>query len=304
MRPRRWVWGRLLLASGLIAAAGQFVSAYGAGSHYNEVEQTVHNILPPNSLYTIKDLCLSCHVDGVPRLPGLPVPPPEETELPTFMTEKERRPAWERDTPTKNFTLSQNWPLPETMSAQRPFGASAGCLGCHDGAFAADVHRGDARMEVLECAPLCELMDRFEAALGTNPDRARTIPDHPIATFYPRLPDGQLNIKNPVSSQQRFFSIADLQDEQLVLPTGSVSRFYAQTPGAPPVANTVPNGRVAATPPAGTGAGEADPAEPFRLIRTTFGVVHCDSCHNAHSELHAGFLRDKSPQLCLICHDR
>ncbi len=244
-------------------------------------------------------------LEGLCQRHGLPAPPPEETEMPTFMTEREQRPAWEVDTPTKNFTLSQSWPLPEPLSAELPFGASAECLGCHDGAFAADVHHGDARMEKLECAPLCELMDRFEAALGTNPARARTIPDHPIATFYPRHPNGELNVKKPVSSQQRFFSIADLQDEQLVLPTGSVSRFYAQTPGAPPAANSVSNGRVAsATPPAGNGAGEADAAEPFRLIRTTFGVMHCDSCHNAHSELHAGFLRDKSPQLCLICHDR
>ncbi|MEW6324153.1 MAG: cytochrome c3 family protein [Nitrospirota bacterium] len=293
-----------LLLLGLVAAAGPLMTAYGApGNHFYEVEQTVHNIMPPNSLYTLKELCIVCHVSGEPRLPGLPPPPEEEGALPTFLTEKEQRPIWEPSAPTKNFSLSPNWPLPQFMSPDRPFGASAGCLGCHDGTFAEDVHRGEARMEVLECVPLCGLLDRFEAALGTNPSRPRTIPDHPISTFYPRAPDGEQRAKEPVTSQRRFFSIADLQDDQLVLPTGPVSRFYVQTPGSPPAPPSV-NGQAPAVSPVSGEPLAIDPAEPFRLIRTTFGVMHCDSCHNAHSELHAGFLRDKSPQLCLLCHDR
>jgi predicted CXXCH cytochrome family protein len=126
--------------------------------------------------------------------------------------------------------------------------------------------------------------------------------------IYPVKTDGGLQFKEPTSGQQRYFAIPDLQDDQLVLPTGSSSRFFPKTPGSP-LATAPPNGqngngtRPAAAAPNGTG-GEPDPAEQFRLVHTTFGVIHCDSCHNAHSELHAGFLRDKSPQLCLLCHDR
>jgi predicted CXXCH cytochrome family protein len=151
---------------------------------------------------------------------------------------------------------------------------------------------------------LSNLLDKFEAALGTNPNRKSPIPDHPISTFYPRKPDGELVLEGTATSQRRFFSIADLQDDQLVLPTGPTSRFYLLTPGNPQALlpnNNSNNNRAAVSSAAGD---SSDPTEPFRLIRTTFGVIHCDSCHNAHSEMHAGFLRDKSPQLCLICHDR
>jgi predicted CXXCH cytochrome family protein len=120
--------------------------------------------------------------------------------------------------------------------------------------------------------------------------------------------------REPVSSQRRFFAIPDLQDEQLLLPTGVTSRFYAQTPGNLQAPSPLGNGNGndsnsnpaarAFTGPATVTATAAEGVEQFRLIHTTFGVIHCDSCHNAHSELHAGFLRDKSPQLCLLCHDR
>jgi predicted CXXCH cytochrome family protein len=134
-----------------------------------------------------------------------------------------------------------------------------------------------------------------------------------VSIIYPRKPTGEMLLKEPSTGQRRFFAIPDLQDEQLVLPTGVTSRFYAQTPGnlqtpSPPGnGNGNGNGNAAApafTGPATVAATAAEGVEQFRLLHTTFGVIHCDSCHNAHSELHAGFLRDKSPQLCLLCHDR
>ena len=308
--------GRIIGAALTAAAAllGAPLPAGLAGNPFNEVEQTPHNIMPPSSSYTLKELCLVCHVDGKISLPGLPQPP-EEEELPAFVTEREQRPAWEPGTAVKNFTLPQNWPVPEHLSPDRPFGSSADCLGCHDGAFAEDVHRGDGRMDDFSCVPLCKLFDRLEAALGTNPNRKSAIPDHPISMIYPRMPDGRLQFKEPTTGQRRYFAIADLQDDQLVLPTGATSKFYAGTPGSPQaVAPAIGQGNggqngngarsAAASSGVGGGAGEPDPAESFRLVHTTFGVIHCDSCHNAHSELHAGFLRDKSPQLCLLCHDR
>ena len=273
-----------------------------AGNQYDEVEQTVHNILPPSGSFTLKDLCLSCHVDGQIYIPGMPASQ-EEASLPVFPVfsgPREQKPAWERDTIIKSYDIPQSWPLPKHLSPDLPFGASADCLGCHDGAIAADVHSGNERKGKDGATPLTNLFDRLEAKLGTNPIRRSAIPDHPISVVYPIEPDGTQVVESLVSSQKRYFPIPDLQDDQLVLPSAKASEFYARTPGNPPSPSKPGEGGVSST------AREfaTDPAEQFRLIHTTFGVIHCDSCHNAHSELHAGFLRDTSPELCLVCHDR
>jgi len=304
---------RLLAALLIVAASGPVAVGLGADApsgrpvtFYNDVEQTVHNFLPPGSVLSNKELCGSCHVDGNFRIPGLPVPP-EEAALPAAGTDRELRPLWNQETAVTHFDLPKNWPLPQAMFPDRPFGTSADCLGCHDGAFAEDVHRGGPRYGQSGNQDIEQFLDRMELALGGALERKSEVPDHPISVIYPRKPDGELIPKRPVSSELRYFSIPDLRNTQLVLPTGPTSRFYAQTPGnmlaAPPGhGNGTGQGQAAASP-AGMPAAAEGP-EQFRLVHTTFGVVHCDSCHNAHSELHAGFLRDTSPQLCLLCHDR
>jgi predicted CXXCH cytochrome family protein len=324
----------LRFASLLIVAAGPVAVGLGADlppaqavNPYNDVDQTVHNFMPPGSVNTIKDVCFSCHVDGNIHIPGAPLPPGGEATLPAFGAEREQRPLWNQSTAVKQFSLSQNWPLPQPMRTDRPFGTSADCLGCHDGAFAADVHRGGERYGQGGLQVINDFSDWLETTLGMELERKSEVPDHPVSIIYPRKPDGELIPSEPVSSQRRYFSIPDLQGEELVLPTGPISKFYAQTPGnqqPPPSAAGNGGGQTVAAPPAGgvttaeaaavatasaraaapVAATAAEGPERFRLIHTTFGVIHCDSCHNAHSELHAGFLRDKSPQLCLLCHDR
>jgi predicted CXXCH cytochrome family protein len=279
-----------------------------AGNPFNDVVQTVHNIMPPGGAYTIKELCVACHVDGNIHIPGVPLPP-EETTLPAFGAEREQRPLWNQNTAVKNYALPQNWPLPKQMATDRPFGTSADCLGCHDGAFAEDVHRGGARYGHGGIKAVNDFFDRLNTALGGDSNGKSEVPDHPISIIYPRKPDGVLLLKDSTSSQRRYLSIPDLQNEELVLPTGPTSKFYAQTPGnqQAPGGQNSENGIFAGRPAPVMSAVVATPAEgpeQFRLVHTTFGVIHCDSCHNAHSELHAGFLRDKSPQLCLLCHDR
>lgn len=289
----------------LAVVVGGAAVALGAGSHYNEVEQTVHNILPPSG-YTLKERCLACHVDGKISLPGMAISK-DDAVLPAFGDAREQRPVWEQGAPVKNFSLPQSWPLPPNMSPDRPFGVSADCLGCHDGTVAEDVQRGHERMGIQGATPLSNFFDQLEVKLGANPSRKGEIPDHPIATFYPRKPNGEQSATSTVSSQRRFFAIPDLQDDQLILPDStSASKYYAETPGNPQPVLPNDTGPAAVAQPASASGGEAatDITERYRLIHTTFGVIHCDSCHNAHSELHAGFLRDKSPQLCLVCHDR
>jgi predicted CXXCH cytochrome family protein len=303
----------------IVIVAGPVAVALGAdlppaqtGNPFNDVQQTVHNLMPPSSVYTIKELCVACHVDGNIHIPGVPLPP-EEAALPVFGAEQEQRPLWNQDTAVKNYALPQNWPLPQPMSTDRPFGTSADCLGCHDGAFAEDVHRGGERYghEGIGLKAVNDFFDRVDAALGTTSERKSEVPDHPVSTIYPRKPDGELILKDSTSGQRRYYSIPDLEDEELMLPTGPTSKFYAQTPGnlqAPPSAIGNGNGQPVAAPLAGgettSVATAAEGPEQYRLVHTTYGVIHCDSCHNAHSELHTGFLRDKSPQLCLLCHDR
>ena len=304
----------IAIAVGPAAGFGADLPTGQTGNPYNDVEQTVHNLMPPSSIYTIKELCVSCHVDGNIHVPGLPLPP-EEASLPAFAAEREQRPLWNRNTPLKNYALSQNWPLPQPMSTDWPFGTSADCLGCHDGAFAQDVHRGGERRDKGGSKEIGHFIDWLEKALGGNDLVPRSeVPDHPISTFYPRKPNGDMVPKEPRTSLLRYFAIPDLQDEQMVLPTpASTSRFYAETPGnlRPPPSLGNGSGSGIALPPGGGISVAAIPTatavegpEQFRLVHTTFGVIHCDSCHNAHSELHNGFLRDKSPQLCLLCHDR
>jgi predicted CXXCH cytochrome family protein len=304
-----------LAASLIIATAGPAAVGLGAdlppaqtSNPFNDVKQTVHNIMPPSGVYTIKEICVACHVDGNIHIPGVPLSPEEEA-LPVFSAEREQRPLWNQDTTVKNYALPQNWPLPRPMSTDRPFGTSADCLGCHDGAFAEDVHRGGERYDQGGIKAIDDFFERLNTVMGGHSDGKSEIPDHPISIIYPRKPDGVLMLKDSTSSQRRYFSIPDLQDNELVLPTGPTSKFYAQTPGnvqAPGEQNSE-NGIFAGRPAPVLSAVVATPAEgpeQFRLIHTTFGVIHCDSCHNAHSELHHGFLRDKSPQLCLLCHDR
>ena len=299
----------------IVATAGPAAIGFGAdapsapsGTFYDDVEQTVHNVLPPGSTYSTKELCVSCHVDGNYHIPGTPRPP-AEAALPTYGAEQgEQRPLWNQNTSVNHYDLPRNWPLPTWMFTDRPFGTSADCLGCHDGAFAEDVHRGGPRYGLAGNKDIQDFFDRMELALGGNLDRRSEVPDHPVATIYPRKPDGELIPKRPVSSEIRYFSIPDLQHDRLVLPTGPTSKFYALTPGnlqpPPPPGNGsgAGPGQPAASP-AGLAAAAEGP-EQYRLVHTTYGVVHCDSCHNAHSELHAGFLRDQTPQLCLLCHDR
>jgi predicted CXXCH cytochrome family protein len=317
----------MVVATGPVAVGlGADLPPAQAVNPYNDVEQTVHNFMPSHGVTTIKELCVACHVDGNFQLPGEPRPD-EAATLPAFGAEREQRPLWNQESAVKQYAMPKNWPLPQPMTTDRPFGTSADCLGCHDGALAADVHRGDARFGEGGLQAINDFSDWLEKILGEDLERKSEVPDHPVSILYPRKPDGELLLTQPVSSQRRYFSIPDLENDQLVLPTGPISKFYAQTPGnQQPPPSTVGNGggQTVATPPAGGGmtaeaaavatasataatpvaAIPAEGLERFRLVHTTFGVIQCDSCHNAHSELHAGFLRDKSPQLCLLCHDR
>lgn len=103
--------------------------------------------------------------------------------------------------------------------------------------------------------------------------------DHPYNIRYPRDADGRFTPKRPTVNQYRYWSIPDLRDGRVIAPTGPVSTRLALT--------------------------GADPAAGMRtLVRTSNGMLHCDSCHDPHDNRNAPFLRAPAHDLCLICHDR
>jgi predicted CXXCH cytochrome family protein len=151
-------------------------------------------------------------------------------------------PLWQRD--AASYAVS---------FGERPYRASNACLGCHDGVLGTEIHHavGDVR--------------KF---------------DHPSNVVYPRRADGRFVPERPTVNQYRYWSIPDLRDGNLVLPTGPTSSRLA-----------------AAT--------TTEPAYPSaRLVRTSQGMVQCDSCHDPHDNGSAPFLRAPAQDLCFICHDR
>jgi predicted CXXCH cytochrome family protein len=103
--------------------------------------------------------------------------------------------------------------------------------------------------------------------------------NHPIAWAYPRRQDGQFVVHS--TPQLRYWSVPDRTSSGVILPTGPHSEYLL------PV-----------------GADPQDPDASGKLVRTTQGSVHCDSCHNPHNAGIAPFLRANPKTLCLICHDR
>jgi predicted CXXCH cytochrome family protein len=152
-------------------------------------------------------------------------------------------PLWQRDAAA--YALS---------STAQPSEASTACLGCHDGVLGTEIH---------------------QTASGT----AKSF-DHPNNVVYPRRANGQFRPERPTVNQYRYWSIPDLRDGNLVLPTGPTSSRLALS--AP-----------------------TDSAYPgARLVRTSQGMVQCDSCHDPHDNGSAPFLRAPAQDLCFICHDR
>ena len=110
-----------------------------------------------------------------------------------------------------------------------------------------------------------------EAALTTA--RTRTL-DHPTAVRYPRQPDGPFVTEVPLPQKQRYWSIANRTLEGVQMPTGPISRYFQKSDGSAAV------------------------------VRTSGGILHCDSCHNPHVDRHDSYLRVTPRDLCFVCHDR
>ncbi len=236
----------------LLAAPAQA----GAADSFQSVIDSPHNLIARSDLPAGQSVCFACHAEGPAyRGPGLPVGQPPAPALPSPgiapqpATDAQTGPLWQRGAPS--FTVAGG----AQAARSTPGGASSVCLGCHDGVLGAEVHQ-----------------------LGAP--RARTF-DHPYNTPYPRLANGQFRTDRPTVNQYRYWSIPDLGDGGMVLPTGPTSERLAIPPGA----------------------STAD-LSALQMVRTSKGMVHCDSCHNPHDNGNAPFLRAPASDLCLICHNR
>jgi predicted CXXCH cytochrome family protein len=113
-----------------------------------------------------------------------------------------------------------------------------------------------------------------------RPERGGTRhPDHPIRVLYPRDPGGAFLVPTPIPQNRQYWSVPDIRAGKLTVPTGPISTYQPIT-GTDMVALT------------------------FGLVRVRDGEVHCESCHNPHSNQFPPFLRQMPPGLCLVCHDK
>lgn len=115
------------------------------------------------------------------------------------------------------------------------------------------------------------------------PERGGTRhPDHPIRVLYPRDPGGNFLVPTPIPQNRQYWSVPDIRAGKLTVPTGPVSTYQPMT-------------RM---------NGSDTAAMTFGLVRVRDGKVHCESCHNPHSNQFPPFLRQAPPGLCLVCHDK
>lgn len=270
----RGVSAALILS--ILVTLGSKISA----SPLEEVELTRHNLIVPasqgdGSSLREKKSCTVCHTDEIPweshnaDKEGAVVNAGEKKAAPS--------PLWDgARSSSAPYRVMQTAPLNE-HPYNHPTGPSLVCLSCHDGALGADMHGinvGDVRVGASADVPFKGMSGPLSA-----PPLSRV--DHPISIRYPRQPNGRFTPENPTVTLSRYWALPDRQAHGLVLPA-SGSSSYLDLPEV-----------------------EVSGSEQLSsLVRTTGGMLECDSCHNPHSEKIRPFLRVPSATLCLVCHDR
>lgn len=104
-------------------------------------------------------------------------------------------------------------------------------------------------------------------------------PDHPVQIRYPRNTAGMFVVPTPLPQNRQFHTIPDIAGGTLVMPTGPVSKYQKLD-------------------------GMDDAQRVAVAVRSRDGKLHCESCHNPHSNTTPPYLRSMPPDLCLVCHDK
>jgi predicted CXXCH cytochrome family protein len=252
---------------------------------FDEVLLTRHNLFPGGTDALIRDVCQVCHIEPIrdisPRvaeaLPmGMPVQP-EGSDIgsrtaesaPAAEAQPVAFPLWDSQS-REGFYLPLPKVKPDPVRKSKlvlPFGPSFDCLSCHDGVLGSDVHQITSNAS--------------DMGLSAVLDRQRGITDHPDSILYPRKSTGEFVGRDNEVRLLRYWSIPDRNENGLNIPKGPVSDRL----GLDAIDLT-------------------DPVAASDLIRTFQGVIHCDSCHNPHNNVHRPFLRVAPKDLCLTCHQR
>lgn len=253
-------------------------------SPLDEVIQSRHNLLVPSA--SAPNSCTVCHTDAIPwqaaqkKAPPME-PAPEATETGEAAAEapvqkpEPARPLWANGK-AKSYSLTATLPS-EKHPYNHPTGSSLTCLACHDGALGKDMHG----INVDQPRIGAEANVPWEGAVGQRGAPPLSRVDHPISIPYPRNPSGRFVPDNPGVTLARYWTLPDRHAEGLTLPTTESSSYL-----------DLPQEKV------------SSPELLSGLVRTTSGMVQCDSCHNPHSEKIRPFLRVPSATLCLVCHNR
>ncbi len=240
-------------------------------SPLEDVFQTGHNLMVSEA--DASKSCTVCHTDEIPWQGDNKDATAGQKSAKTINPP----PLWQKSHSKKApYRTMQSLP-PDEHPYNHPTGTSMVCLSCHDGALGTDMHGinvGNPRVGASANVP-------FDGMWGKRGAPPLSRLDHPISIPYPRLPNGKFIPLNPTVTQFRYWALPDRQADGLVLPTSGTSAYL-----------DLPVGEVSGT------------DHLSSLVRTTGGMLECDSCHNPHSEQIRPFLRAPSADLCLVCHDR
>ena len=248
-------------------------------SPLDEVIQSRHNLLVPSG--SVSNACTVCHTDAVPSQAAAPKKDSASAEPGTgnpeaaSLKQPPAPPLWAAHD-AKPYDISANLPS-EKQPYNHPTGSSLTCLACHDGALGKDMHG----INVDQPRIGAEANVPWNGMVGQRGAPPLSRVDHPISILYPRKPNGRFVSENPTVTLSRYWALPDRHADGLTLPTAGASSYL-----------DLPEGKV------------SSPEMLSGLVRTTSGMVQCDSCHNPHSEKIRPFLRVPSATLCLVCHNR
>lgn len=254
------------------------------------VKDTRHNLIAPES--ETDNACIVCHTGDLPWSDSatllektLEVKASPENKNVSENPENAdnltndfiQSPLWNPiEMKDSKYRAIQSVPLDE-HPYNHPTGSSLICLSCHDGALGGDMHGINVDNPRIG-ASAQPAWNGMAGPLGAPP-LSRV--DHPVSIIYPRKPDGVFVPHNATVTRSRYWALPNRHETGLTLPTAGTSSYL-----------DLPKSDV------------SNAAQLSTLVRTTDGLMECDSCHNPHSEKVSPFLRVPSKTLCLVCHDR
>jgi predicted CXXCH cytochrome family protein len=259
-----------LLSAGSILVSGSLWAA----SPFDEVAQTPHNLLPSRSALGFKNICLSCHTDGE-------VMKEQDTNTPSEKSPASNEAQTEIPGPGDSSPSSISEPLWSPSSKARAFSLVSSLWSLEKSANQKPFGSSSACLSCHDGALALDVHGEQKGLEAFGTTRERFL-DHPTAIPYPRRPDGMFATERPTLTLFRYWSIADRTSEGVAMPSGPVSSFFNLPSGVDP----------------------KDPAFATTVVRTSYGMIHCDSCHNPHINQYPPFLRTPPRDLCFVCHDR